>query len=195
MTRLVIATKNMGKIKEFKELLEGYDYQVLSLDEAGIDVEVEENGQTFEENSLIKARAIHELVGGMVIADDSGIEIDFLNRAPGIYSARFLGEVSDVCRYEGVLALLEGIPEEFRSARFRCVACLVTEGEALTFHGTVEGRIAMEPKGENGFGYDPIFYVPEMGMTVAEMDSDNKNRISHRGRAFRLLANKLIKAE
>jgi XTP/dITP diphosphohydrolase len=193
MTRLIVATKNKGKVKEIKELLSGLDYQILSLEEAGVAIDVEENGQTFEENALIKARAIHQLMGGMVIADDSGIEIDFLNGAPGIYSARFLGDVSDIDRYEGVLALLEGIPEEYRTARFRCVVSLVSDEEALTFQGTMEGRIAHEPRGDNGFGYDPVFYVPELGMTVAEMDSDTKNRISHRGRAFRLLADKLRK--
>lgn len=193
MTRLIVATKNKGKVKEIKELLSGLDYQVLSLEEVGVAIDVEENGQTFEENALIKARAIHQLMGGMVIADDSGIEIDFLNGAPGIYSARFLGDVSDIDRYEGVLVLLEGIPEEYRTARFRCVVSLVSDEEALTFQGTMEGRIAHEPRGDNGFGYDPVFYVPELGMTVAEMDSDTKNRISHRGRAFRLLADKLRK--
>lgn len=193
MTRLIVATKNKGKVKEIKELLSGLDYQILSLEEAGVAIDVEENGQTFEENALIKARAIHQLMGGMVIADDSGIEIDFLNGAPGIYSARFLGDVSDIDRYEGVLALLEGIPEEYRTARYRCVVSLVSDEEALTFQGTMEGRIAHEPRGDNGFGYDPVFYVPELGMTVAEMDSDTKNRISHRGRAFRLLADKLRK--
>lgn len=191
MTKLIVATKNKGKVKEIKELLEGFPYQVLSLEEVGLDVDVEENGQSFEDNALIKAQAIHQLVGGMVIADDSGIEIDFLNGAPGIYSARFLGDVSSVRRNECVLALMEGIPEEYRTARFRCVVSLVTHEEALTFHGTMEGQIALEPRGENGFGYDPIFYVPQLGQTVAELDSEAKNRISHRGKAFKLLADKL----
>lgn len=191
MTRLVIATKNKGKVKEIKELLDGYDYEVVSLEEAGVDSEIEENGKSFEENSLIKAKAIHSLIGGMVVADDSGIEIDFLNGAPGIYSARFLGEVSDRERYEGVLALLDGIPDEYRTARFRCAASLVTDYEAVTFDGTVEGIIAHEPMGEKGFGYDPVFYVPDYQQTVAQMDSETKNRISHRGIAFRLLADKL----
>ncbi len=193
MTRLIIATQNKGKVKEIKALLEGYNYEVLSLKEVGIHVDVVENGSSFEENSLIKARTIQAMTGGMVIADDSGIEIDFLNGAPGIYSARFLGEVTDIERYKGVLALMEGIPDTYRTARFICVASLVTETEALTFHGTLEGRIAHNPQGENGFGYDPVLYVPEYGQTVAQMDSELKNHISHRAKAFKLLTEKLKK--
>lgn len=191
MTRIVIATQNNGKVKEIKELLTGYDYEVLSLKEMGLDVDVEENGKTFEENSLIKARAIQAITDGMVIADDSGIEIDFLNGAPGIYSARFLGKVDDNKRCEGVLALMEGIEETYRAARFRCVASLVAGSEAFTFNGALEGRIAHEPMGENGFGYDPILFVPEYNQTVAQMDSETKNKISHRAEAFRQLTEKL----
>lgn len=191
MTRLIIATKNKGKVREIKELLNGYDFEVLSQTEAGVDVDVLEDGSSFEENSLIKARAIHALSGGMVVADDSGIEIDFLNGAPSIYSARFLGGVTDTQRNIGVLALLEGIPDEYRTAQFRCVASMVTDTDAMTFHGNMEGRITHNPQGENGFGYDPIFYIPEYQKTVAQLDSDTKNLISHRGKAFALLAAKL----
>ncbi len=192
MTRLIIATQNQGKVKEIKELLAGYNYEVLSLKEIGLDVDVVEDGSSFEENSLIKARTIQDITGGMVIADDSGIEIDFLHGAPGIYSARFLGKVDDTKRCEGVLALLEGVSEPYRTARFRCVASLVSGTEALTFHGTLEGRIAQEPQGENGFGYDPILFVPEFKKTVAQMDSETKNCISHRAKAFKLLTQELI---
>jgi XTP/dITP diphosphohydrolase len=191
MTKLIIATKNKGKVKEIKELLSGYAYEVLSMDEAGIDIDILEDGQSFEENSLIKARALHALSGGMVVADDSGIEIDFLKGAPGIYSARFLGPVGDTERYEGVLALMDGITDEYRGARFVCAASLVTDKKEMTFFGTLEGRIASQPRGDNGFGYDPILYIPEYQKTVAELDSETKNLISHRGKAFELLAMKL----
>lgn len=191
MPRLVIATKNKGKVKEIKELLDGYDYEVLTMAEAGIDIDVEENGKSFEENSILKARAVHNLCGGMVIADDSGIEVDFLGGLPGIYSARFLENATDEQRYEGVLALLDGIADQYRTARFVCAASLVTDTVTMTFLGKMEGRIAHQPAGKNGFGYDPVMYIPEYGKTVAELDSETKNRISHRGKAFELLALKL----
>jgi XTP/dITP diphosphohydrolase len=191
MARLILATTNKGKVTEIKELLKGYDYEVLSLNEAGINTDIEENGKSFEENSLIKAKAVHNLTGGMVAADDSGIEIDFLNGGPGIYSARFLGNMDYARRNNGIVAFMEGIPDEYRSCRFRCVASLVTDTCSIAFHGTIEGKIAYKPEGEKGFGYDPIFYLPEYGCTLAELDPEIKNRISHRSRAFSLLASKL----
>ncbi len=191
MKKLIIATNNSGKVKEIKRLLDGYDYEVLSLKDIGVDIDVEETGNSFEENSIIKARAIHKIVGGLVVADDSGLEVDFLNGAPGVYSARFMDNASDERKYEGILALLDGIPDIYRSARFRCVACLVTDTEEITFSGAIEGKIAFEPKGNNGFGYDPVFFVPGYQKTMAQLDSDTKNRISHRGKAFELLATKL----
>lgn len=191
MRKLIIATKNAGKVKEIKRLLDGYDYEVLSLKDISVDIDIEETGDNFEENSLIKAKAIQKIVGGLVVADDSGLEIDFLNGAPGVYSARFMDNATDERKYEGVLALLDGIPDKYRSARFRCAACLVTDTEEMTFSGTIDGKIAFEPKGNNGFGYDPVFYVPEYQKTLAQLDSETKNRISHRGKAFELLATKL----
>lgn len=191
MRKLIIATKNYGKVKEIKSLLIDYDYEVLSLKEAGIDIEVEETGNCFEENSLIKAKAVHKMTGGMVMADDSGLEVDFLNGSPGIYSARFLSTKSDKKRYEGILILLEGIPDEYRSARFKCAVSIVTDTDAKTFTDTIEGKIALKAKGENGFGYDPVFYIPEYKQTMAQMDSEIKNRISHRGKAFKQLAEAL----
>lgn len=191
MRKLIIATKNKGKVKEIKKLLQGYDYEIITQEEAGFDIDVEENGVTFEENSIIKARTLQKLTGEMVIADDSGIEIDFLRDAPGVYSARFLGNVSDENRCKGVLKLLEGVPDEFRTARFKCAASLVTDKDEITFFGTLEGKIAFTPKGNNGFGYDPILYIPKYEKTVAQLDEDLKNRISHRGKAFELLAEKL----
>lgn len=191
MKTLIIATTNKGKVKEIKKLLQGCDFEVISQKEAGIEIDVEENGNTFEENSLIKARTIQKITGKMVIADDSGIEIDFLRGAPGIYSARFLGNVGDKKRYEGVLALMEGIPDEFRNARFKCAASIVTDEEESTFCGTLEGKIALNPQGDNGFGYDPILYIPQYKKTVAQLNEDTKNHISHRGKALALIAEKL----
>ncbi|NLB78327.1 MAG: RdgB/HAM1 family non-canonical purine NTP pyrophosphatase [Clostridiaceae bacterium] len=191
MKRLIIATKNNGKVNEIKSLLSGYEYEVLSLKEAGIDIEIEENGDSFEENSLIKAMAVHKITGEMVVADDSGLEVDFLNGAPGIYSARFLNNVSDKQKYEGVLALMEGIPDEYRSARFKCAVSLVTDTSSKTFTGNLEGKIAYKAIGENGFGYDPVFYIPEYNQTMAQIDLEIKNSISHRARAFKQLADTL----
>lgn len=191
MKRLIIATKNSGKVKEIECLLQGYEYEVLSLEEAGIDIEIEENGSSFEENSLIKAMAIHKITGDMVVADDSGLEIDFLNGAPSIYSARFLNCTNDKQRYEGVLALMSGIPDVYRSARFICAVSLVTDTKIKTFTGTIEGRISIKAEGENGFGYDPVFYIPEYKKSMAQIDSELKNRISHRGLAFKQLAETL----
>lgn len=191
MRRLIIATKNSGKVKEIKSLLKGYEYEVLSLEEAGLDIEIEENGNSFEENSIIKAMAVNKLTGEMAVADDSGLEIDFLNSAPGIYSARFLNLKSDKQKYEGVLALMNGIPEEYRSARFKCSVSLVTDSNTKTFTGIIEGRISVKAEGENGFGYDPVFYIPEYKKTMAQIDSELKNSISHRGRAFKQLAETL----
>jgi XTP/dITP diphosphohydrolase len=191
MRRLIIATKNSGKVKEIKSLLQGYDYEVLSLAEAGLDIEIEENGNSFEENSQIKAMAVHKITGEMAVADDSGLEIDFLNFAPGIYSARFLDCKNDKQRYEGVLALMNGIPDEYRSARFKCAVSLVTDTSTKTFTGTIEGKVAFKAEGENGFGYDPIFYIPKYKKTMAQIDSELKNCISHRGRAFKQLAETL----
>jgi XTP/dITP diphosphohydrolase len=191
MRRLIIATHNSGKVKEIKRLLEGYDYEVLSLKDLDINTDIEETGSSFEENSLLKARTIRKLTGGMVVADDSGLEVDFLNGAPGIYSARFLGTSSERKQYEGILALLEGVPDEYRTARFRCAASLVTDTDEMLFSGTLEGRIAFTPKGDNGFGYDPVFFIPEFKKTMAQLDTETKNKISHRGKAFELLTAKL----
>jgi len=191
MRRLVIATNNEGKVKEIKRLLAGYDYEVLSLKDLDINIDVEETGSSFEENSLLKARTIQKLTGGMVVADDSGLEVDFLNGAPGIYSSRFLGTSSEKKQYEGILALLDGIPDEYRNARFRCAASLVTDTDEMIFTGILEGKIALKPKGDNGFGYDPVFFIPEFRKTMAQLDTETKNQISHRGKAFELLAAKL----
>lgn len=193
MKRIIVATRNRGKLKEIRKLLEGCGCKILSMDEAGIHEDIAENGLTFEENALIKARAIRRITGDIVLADDSGLEIDFLNNAPGIYTARFLGkDARDEDRWNAILKLMDGVPEQYRGARFVCCAAVVSEDGEKTVTGVLEGRIANEAAGSNGFGYDPIFLVPEYGRTLAQLDSDTKNSISHRGRAFRKVA-ELIK--
>ena len=157
--------------------------------EAGVSADIVEDGKTFEENALIKARAICKLAGEMVLADDSGLEIDYLNKEPGIYSARYMGEdTSYHIKNKSLIDRLEGVPEEKRTARFVCaIAAVFPDGKELVVRGTVEGIIGYEEKGENGFGYDPIFYLPERGCTTAELPPEEKNSISHRGNALRLM--------
>ena len=157
--------------------------------EAGVSADIVEDGKTFEENALIKARAICKLAGEMVLADDSGLEIDYLNKEPGIYSARYMGEdTSYHIKNKSLIDRLEGVPDEKRTARFVCaIAAVLPDGKELVVRGTVEGIIGYEEKGENGFGYDPIFYLPERGCTTAELPPEEKNSISHRGNALRLM--------
>lgn len=186
--RLIVATGNEGKMVEFRQILGDTDREFASLKDMDLqDIEIVEDGTTFEENAIIKAKAIMEVTGEMVLADDSGLEVDYLDKAPGIYSARYLGEDTPyTVKNNHIISLLEGAPEEKRSARFVCViACAFPDGRVLTSRGTVEGQIGYEEKGENGFGYDPIFYVPEFGCTTAELSPEDKNRISHRGKALR----------
>ena len=182
--KLIVATKNKGKLAEIKAILSGVT--VLGQDEAGVDAAVEETGTTFAENALLKARAIAALTDGAVLADDSGLEVDALDGAPGIYSARYAGEdATDADRMQKLLRELDGIPDEQRTARFVCVMALVLpDGSAHTFCGTCEGRIAHAPRGENGFGYDPVFALPDGGRTLAEIGETEKNQISHRFRAL-----------
>jgi XTP/dITP diphosphohydrolase len=183
--RLLIATRNRGKKAEYADLLAGLDLELMSLPDLGIEDEVPEQGATFAENALAKARAYAALSGLVTLADDSGLEVDVLDGAPGVYSARYAGEgASDEDRYHRLLAELKGIPEARRTARFRCVIAVVwPDGRERIVAGACEGRIALEPRGEHGFGYDPVFYVPEYGCTMAELTPDVKNRISHRARA------------
>ena len=184
MKRIILASNNKDKIKEVKEILTGYD--IISIKEAGINVDVEENGTTFEENALIKARAIMKLTGEVTMADDSGLEIDYLNKEPGIYSARYMGEDTPYSvKNKSIIDRLDGVEDDKRTARFVCaIAAVFPDGTVRTTRGTIEGIIAHEPMGENGFGYDPIVYVPEFGRTTAQLTADEKNKVSHRGKAL-----------
>ena len=181
-----MATGNANKVREIRQMLEGTEIEVLSLKEAGIEAEIEENGTTFEENAVIKAEAVCALSQTIVIADDSGLEIDALGKEPGVHSARFMGEDTPyTVKNAALLEKLSGIPDEKRTARFVCAVAVARPGaETKVFRGEFEGRIAHESRGENGFGYDPIFYVPEKGCTSAELSPEEKNAMSHRGKAL-----------
>ena len=191
--QVIVATGNAGKLQEIREILAPFDMEVRSMREAGIAREVEETGTTFEENAMLKARGIADLTDGIVIADDSGLEVDALNKEPGIYSSRYLGtETSYDIKNADILRRLEGVPEEKRTARFVCaVAVILPDDHSFVVRGEMEGRIGYEIIGENGFGYDPIFYLPEYGMTSAQISPEEKNRISHRGKALAKMVEKL----
>ncbi len=186
MRKIIFATSNEGKMREIREILKGLDIELLSMKDAGLSLDIEENGETFEENAVIKARAVMELTHEIVLADDSGLEVDYMNKAPGVYSARFMGEnTSYEVKNQYILDQLLGAKDHERSARFVCViACAFPDGQVITSRGTIEGVIAREISGANGFGYDPIFYVPEYECTTAQMSSELKNKISHRGKAL-----------
>lgn len=188
MKRIVFATGNKNKMKEIRMILQDLGMEILSMKEAGVDVDIVEDGASFEENAEIKARAVARvLTNDIVLADDSGLEIDYLDKAPGIYSARFAGEdTSYDIKNNILLDRMEGVPDEERTARFVCaVAAVFPDGTVDVVRETIEGRVAYEPAGDNGFGYDPIFYVPEYGCTTAQMSPEQKNELSHRGKALR----------
>lgn len=188
--KIIFATGNENKMKEIRMILADLGTEIQSMKEAGIAVDVVEDGSTFEENALIKATEIAKVAPDcIVLADDSGLEIDYLNKEPGIYSARYAGEdTSYDIKNNLLLQRLEGVPDEKRTARFVCaVAAAFPDGTTEVVRGTIEGRIGYSQEGENGFGYDPIFYVPEYGCTTAQMDPDKKNELSHRGNALRLM--------
>lgn len=194
MQQIIFATSNQGKVREIKAILADTKVEVLSLKEAGIQADIDENGTTFEENALIKARTIAKLTGKLTLADDSGLEIDYLDKAPGIYSARYMGEdTSYDIKNADLIGRLEGVRDEQRSARFVCaVGAALPDGTEYVVRATMEGRVAYEVAGENGFGYDPLFYLPEFGCTSAELNSEQKNAISHRGKALREMRDLLI---
>lgn len=185
MRKLLVATHNQGKVREYRELLAELPLEVTYLDAEEITLEVEETGATFAENALLKATAYARLSGLWTWADDSGLQVDALDGAPGVYSARYAGEgATDADRYRKLLDALTAVAWDRRTARFRCTVALATpEGEVRTADGACEGVIAFGPAGDNGFGYDPVFYMPDQAMTMAQLPSEVKNRISHRARA------------
>lgn len=187
--KLVVATNNQGKVKEFKQLLEPLGFEPVSLKEEGIVIDVAEDGETFAENAHIKAQAVYEICKCPVLADDSGLEIEFLGGAPGIYSARYAGEdATDADRCSKILSELEGVDISMRSARFACALyCIIDDDTEYSVLGTMNGFIGTEPMGENGFGYDPIFMIDEE-TSVAMISDEEKNKISHRAEAMRKLA-------
>lgn len=192
MERLVIASGNRGKINEIRYILADLPFEVISMAEAGCDIEIVEKGRTFAENALIKAQTLFPHTKSMVLADDSGLVIDFLNGAPGIYTARFAGEdTSQEEKNLKILSLLDGIERKYRTARFVCSIAFVSENTTFTVEGIVDGIIAGKPEGRTGFGYDPIFFVPEYDMTMAQLPEQLKNKISHRARALNKLREKL----
>lgn len=186
-SQIIFATGNVGKMKEIRMILEDLGMEILSMKEAGIEADILEDGTTFEENAIIKAKAIAKLCSAVVLADDSGLEIDYLNKEPGIYSARYMGEdTSYHIKNTNLIERLDGVPMEKRTARFVCsIAAVLPDGKVLTSRGTIEGYIGYEEKGENGFGYDPIFYVPEFDCTTAQLSPEQKNQVSHRGKALK----------
>jgi XTP/dITP diphosphohydrolase len=186
MRKVIFATSNEGKMKEIREILKDLEIDLLSLKDIGLDPDIEENGETFEDNAIIKAKAIAEMTNEIVLADDSGLEVDYMNKAPGVYSARFMGEnTSYDIKNQYIIDQLAMATEEERTARFVCViACAFPNGEIITSRATIEGVIAEQIIGTHGFGYDPIFFVPEYGCTTAQMPPELKNQISHRGKAL-----------
>lgn len=194
MKKIIFATGNEGKMKEIREIFKDMPYEVLSMKEAGIALDITEDGRTFEENALIKARAVAVASGQIALADDSGLEVDYLDKAPGIYSARFLGEDTSYDIKNGyILEKLAGVPEEKRTARFVCaIAAVFPDGRSETRTAAIEGRIAYAPAGENGFGYDPIFYVPEFSCTTAQLTLAQKNKISHRAKALEQMKQEVL---
>ncbi|MFG6383356.1 MAG: XTP/dITP diphosphatase [Lachnospiraceae bacterium] len=200
MKKIIFATGNQGKMEEIRDILGDLGVEILSMKEAGIQVDIIEDGKTFEENALIKASAIAKEVqedNVVVLADDSGLEVDYLNKEPGIYSARYMGEdTSYNIKNQNIIQRLEGIEKEQRTARFVCaIAAVFPNGETCVTVGTIEGYIGWEPAGENGFGYDPIFYVEEYNCSTAQLPMEVKNQLSHRGKALRSMKEKLIKKE
>ena len=191
--KIIFATGNEGKMREVRMILGDLGIQVISMKEAGVTAEADENGTTFEENAIIKAKEIMEKTGEIVLADDSGLEVDALGGEPGIYSARYMGEdTSYEIKNQNIIDRLADAKEEERTARFvSAIAAVLPDGSELVTEGTVEGLIAHEPAGNGGFGYDPIFFLPEYGCTSAELSMEEKNKISHRGKALQMIKEEL----
>ena len=195
--KVVLASKNPHKLVEIRQITDKFGFELVLQSELGVDIDVEETGTTFEENSLIKAKAVMEATGLPAIADDSGIAVDALNGEPGIYSARygFDESLDDRGRMMLLLKNTEYVPDGQRQAQFVCVITFITpDGAVIQARGEIHGELTREPRGQNGFGYDPIFYYPPLGMTTAELPSEVKNQVSHRGNALRILNEKLKEA-
>lgn len=193
--KIIFATGNKDKLKEINRSFEGTGYEIISMKDAGFDGDIEENGETFKENSYIKAKAIWDRFGGLVMADDSGFMVDYLDGAPGVYSARFMGEDADYnTKCGSILEKMKGVPKEQRGARFETViTAILPDGKVLTTEGQVCGIVNDKMEGTNGFGYDPILFVPEIGKTTAQISMDEKIAIGHRGKALRAMRELLMK--
>lgn len=192
MKQVVIATKNKGKAKDFEALFGPLGYEVVTMFDVAPDMEIEETGTTFEENAILKAEALANALNTIVIADDSGLAVDALGGAPGVYSARYAGDHDDEANMVKLLANLQGVADEKRTARFCCALAIAgPDFETTTVFGTCEGVIAHEKRGTNGFGYDPVFFVPSLDRAMAELSPEEKGAISHRGNAIRKLADRL----
>ena len=191
--RIIFATTNEGKMKEIRMIMSDLGVEILSMKEAGCSLDIVEDGESFEENAIIKARAVAGVCNDIVLADDSGLEVDYLNKEPGIYSARYLGEDTPYSvKNKSIIDRLDGVEDDKRTARFVCaIAAAFPDGRVITTVATIEGLIADRERGENGFGYDPLLYVPEYDMTTGEMEVELKNKISHRGKALELMKEKL----
>lgn len=192
--KIIFATKNKGKVNEVVKIFNTDKIELVTMEQAGIDIDVVEDGATFEENAEKKAVEIMKASGEAAIADDSGLEIDFLDKQPGIHSARFLGHDTPYSiKNAEILDMLKDVPEEKRTARFVCAVCLaLPDGRIIRSRGTLEGRIGNKITGENGFGYDPIFFIPEKNCYSAELSTEEKNKISHRGKAMAEMREKIL---
>lgn len=193
MNKIIFATGNENKLKEIRQIMQDMDVEIVSMKEAGINIEIEETGTSFLENSYLKAKTIWDITGGIVMADDSGLVVDYLNGEPGLYSARYMGEnTSYDIKNANILERMKAAKGNERSARFvASIVCILPNGKELSVVETMEGIIADKVAGENGFGYDPILYLPDYACTSAELSDNEKNKISHRGKALRLMREKL----
>lgn len=195
--KIICATSNKDKLREIREIFSDFDCEIVSMKEAGVSIDVEETGDTFLENAYIKAKAVWDITGGVVFSDDSGLEVDYLNKAPGVYSARFMGtDTSYEIKNKKIIQLLEEAKGRERSARYKAaICCILEDGSVIEIEESMEGEIAHSPSGSEGFGYDPIFYVKEFSKTTAQLSREEKNKISHRGKALRVLKDKLRKGD
>lgn len=195
--KIICATSNKDKLREIREIFSDFDCEIVSMKEAGVSIDVEETGDTFLENAYIKAKAVWDITGGVVFSDDSGLEVDYLNKAPGVYSARFMGtDTSYEIKNKKIIQLLEEATGRERSARYKAAICCILEDESvIEIEESMEGEIAHSPSGSEGFGYDPIFYIKEFSRTAAQLSREEKNKISHRGKALRVLKDKLRKGD